>query len=245
MTSKQKKRALIHNKKKLKKNKNKETIIKNMGMNFPNYFYLMENSLDKFVNTFKKTNIFEIKIDKKLIMDENDNDKMINDDSSDEYEDEADKKEKSKNMNIKEEKEKDIVPGYTFLIEDLTKIKGKRFDSIIISLFLIEMYEHIKNNEKINELFLDVQKSASFLNNDDEICYFIYLALDKVISFINKDKNILKKDTINEIKIFINERINKYIINEKTNKYKESLINNIKDKNNKFNTLFDEETKKE
>ena len=220
--TKTRKRFITEYKKKtVSKNISKEDISNKDKHDFEP-FSLMINSIDKFVDIFKRTNIFHIEIEKKLIMH---GISEMNNDNSDEIDN--------------EKKEKKKVPGYTILIEELSKIKGKRIDSILIKLKFIDIYYHIKNNNQnmknnINTIFLDIKTQLSFLNNDNEICYIISRILDKILWLIINDKNILEKNTIDKIEKFINQIINKYKNLNKCDKDLEKELDIINDKNNKL-----------
>ena len=216
-----------YKKKRLSKKISKEYISNKDNHDFEP-FSLMIYSIDKFIEVFKRTNIFHIEIEKKLIIN---GISEINNDNSD------------KKDNEKKEEKK--VPGYTILIEELSKIKGKRIDSILIKLYFVDIYYQIKNNQimknNLNTLFLDIKTQLSFLNNDNEICYIISRILDKILWLIINDKNILEKDTIDKIEKFINERIDKYKKINKCDKDLEKNLDIINDKNNKLIEYLNEE----
>ena len=253
---------LIENiKKELEKKSKNQSKIKN----FSDSFSLVIKSTKKFVNVFIKTTIFNILIDKddKDLFKDDNNNQNISQCSFDSNLDEE-KKEDSNilDSSIKEietndiedngeieNKEKNNVPGYSILFEEFSKIKGKRIDLALIKLCLIDMYYYIKDIIKVNSLFLEVIEEASFLNNDFENFGIIALILEKVIWFINHDKNALERKTMCTIITFTEKRINNYTKNKKhKNNYCEKLekeLNIIREKKNKIVKYLNERNKSE
>ena len=111
------------------------------------------------------------------------------------------------------------------------------------------MYYYIKDIKKVNSLFLEVIEETSFLNNDFENFGIISLILEKVIWFINHDKNVLERKTMYKIIAFTEKRFNNYTKNKKQKKnYYEKLeneLNIIKEKKKKIVIYLNERNKAE
>ena len=219
------KKEIIENEKNLKKTIEEKEKIKNKNKlkikNFSDSLSLMIISIEKLIKILKRTTIFNIKIQKELLIngkeeysdsedsdDEENEDKIKKIDNSENINDESTKESETNKIIIKNinNEEKNEVTGYNIIIEDLTKIKGKRVDTILIKINLIEIYYHIKDFIKINSLFLEVKEETSFLNNNFEILGIISLILDKIVWFTRYDPDILEKSIICVISKFINER---------------------------------------
>ena len=242
-------------KKELEKKSNNNELKKK---NFADSFSLVIKSAKKFVNTFIKTTIFNIPIDKDLFKNENNSEGSFYSDADEEKKDvsnicdssikEIETNDIEDNGEI-ENKEKNNVPGYSILFEEFSKIKGKRIDLALIKLCLIDMYYYIKDIIKINSLFLEVIEETSFLNNDFENFGIISLILEKVIWFINHGNNPVERKTMCKIIAFTEKRINNYTKNKKqNNNYCEKLekeLDNIREKKNKIVIYLNERNKAE
>ena len=228
---------------------NKKKVAKNISP----FIYEIKN----FIKTLTKTTIFNIKIDKNLLSVNKDNDDN-NDESCSEEELENEKgnlilgdgaKEieinKVKTKDEKEE-EKNKVSGYAILIEDLPKLSRKRFDLIMIKIYLIEIYYKINDIKKLNSLFLEIKEECIFLNDNYDYTKIISLILDKILSFIHFHPNFLEENTICAIIQFIKDR-NKLINNGlfKDNEKQKDLHNNIIRKTNDIITYMNQGILKE
>ena len=171
---------------------------------------LLNHSLQNLVRTFIKTDVFKIKIEK-----------VSNEDDSD-SEEEKERNNIIANQNRKDNNNENKVFGYTIIFDELNKIKGKRVESIIVKLNLIDMYNYIGDKEKINSTFLDIKEDISFLTHRKEYHDKVILVLDKIKWFFAYNKDALKKETINAILKFIDDTYeNKKLPDNKKNEIKE------------------------
>lgn len=227
---------------------NKKKVAKNISP----FIYEIKN----FIKTLTKTTIFNIKIDKNLLSVNKDNDDN-NDESCSEEElenekgnlilgDGAKEIEINKVKTKDKEEEKNKVSGYTILIEDLPKLSRKRFDLIMIKIYLIEIYYKINDIKKLNSLFLEIKEECNFLNDNFDYAKIISLILDKILSFIHFHPNFLEENTICAIIKFIKDR-NKLINNGlfKDNEKQKDLHNNIIRKTNDIITYMNQGILKE
>ena len=235
----------------LKKKNNERESNNNKKKEFKNispFIYEIKN----FIKTLIKTTIFNIKIDKNLLTvnkEKNDN----NDESSSEEELGNEKDililgDGAKEIKFGGEKEKEInkVSGYSILIENLSKLSRKRFDLIMIKIYLIEIYYKSNDIKKLNCLFLEIKEECIFLNDNFDYTKIISLILDKILWFIHFHPNFLEENTICTIIKFIKDR-NK-LINDglfKDNKKQKDLFNNIIRKTNDIITYMNLRIQKE
>jgi len=235
----------------LKKKNNERETNNNKKKEFKNispFIYEIKN----FIKTLIKTTIFNIKIDKNLLTvnkEKNDN----NDESSSEEELGNEKDililgDGAKEIKFGGEKEKEInkVSGYSILIENLSKLSRKRFDLIMIKIYLIEIYYKSNDIKKLNCLFLEIKEECIFLNDNFDYTKIISLILDKILWFIHFHPNFLEENTICTIIKFIKDR-NK-LINDglfKDNKKQKDLFNNIIRKTNDIITYMNLRIQKE
>ena len=235
----------------LKKKNNERETNNNKKKEFKNispFIYEIKN----FIKTLIKTTIFNIKIDKNLLTvnkEKNDN----NDESSSEEELGNEKDililgDGAKEIKFGGEKEKEInkVSGYSILIENLSKLSRKRFDLIMIKIYLIEIYYKSNDIKKLNCLFLEIKEECIFLNDNFDYTKIISLILDKILLFIHFHPNFLEENTICTIIKFIKDR-NK-LINDglfKDNKKQKDLFNNIIRKTNDIITYMNLRIQKE
>ena len=235
----------------LKKKNNERETNNNKKKEFKNispFIYEIKN----FIKTLIKTTIFNIKIDKNLLTvnkEKNDN----NDESSSEEELGNEKDililgDGAKEIKFGGEKEKEInkVSGYSILIENLSKLSRKRFDLIMIKIYLIEIYYKSNDIKKLNCLFLEIKEECIFLNDNFDYTKIISLILDKILLFIHFHPNFLEENTICTIIKFIKDR-NK-LINDglfKDNKKEKDLFNNIIRKTNDIITYMNLRIQKE
>ena len=208
--------------------------------NFSDSFSLVIKSTKNFVKVFTKTEIFNVIIDKSQLNSDNNkeniNDSYYDEDLSRNIFDLSIKENEESSFNKIENKEEKFVPGYSILLEEFSKIKGKRVDLALIKLCLIEMYNYIKDYKKVNSLFLEVKEECSFLNNELERLGIISLISDKILNFINHNDNQLEINTINSLAKFISIIISKE--EKKQNQKLEKELNNIKDKTAKISSYL-------